>query len=168
MTEDYQPPNKSALLDVIHSERARLEALLAGLTEAQMVEPGVEANWSIKDIMAHIAAWERLALDRIHAAETGSALQYPIITNDNFVDQFNAEIYQAHADQPLAEVQTEFQNAHQDFVHQIEVLDESKLPQKLNFDWSGKLTYQVVISSNTHWHFIEHAESIEKWLENQT
>lgn len=167
MTEDYHPSDKAALLEVIRSERARFETLLAGLTEAQMVEPGVEADWSIKDLMAHIAAWERLAMDRIQAAQTGSALQYPLIAGDDFVDQFNAQVCQAHADQPLAEVQTEFRNAHQDFIRQIETLEESKLPQKLNFDWSGKLTFQVMISANTHWHYAEHAAAIEKWLETQ-
>ena len=167
MTEDYHPSNKAALLEVIHGERERLEALLADLTEAQMMEPGVEADWSIKDLMVHIAAWERLAMDRIQAAQTGSELQYPLIAGDDFVDQFNAQVYQEHASQPLAEIQAEFHCAHQDFIHQIEALDESRLPQKLNFDWSGKLTFQVMISANTHWHYAEHAVAIEKWLETQ-
>jgi hypothetical protein len=167
MTEDYHPPSKSTLLEVIHSEWARLESLLEGLTDAQMVEIGVEATWSIKDILAHITAWEKLAMDRIHAAQTGDDLQYPIIAGDNFVDEFNARTYTTHKDQLLLEVLAEFRATHRDFVVQIEALDENCLQKKLNFDWSGNLTYQVMISANTHWHYIEHADAIEKWLENQ-
>jgi len=165
MTEDYHPPSKSALLEVIRAERARLESLLEGLTEAQMVTGGVEGHWAIKDILAHIAAWERLAADRIHAAQTRENLQYPIIAGENFVDEYNAHIYETHKDLPLVKVQAEFYSAHRDFVAQIEALDESILPQKLGFDWSGHLTYQVMISSNTHWHYLEHANAIENWLE---
>jgi len=165
MTENHQPPDKSTLIDVIQSERARFESLLVGLTEAQMTKPGVEADWSIKDILAHIAAWERLAMDRIYAAQTGADLKYPLIAGDDFVDQFNAQNYEAHKNQSLSEVQAEFDNAHQEFMAQIEALPEARLFQKLNFDWSGKLTYQVMISANTHWHYPDHAAAIENWLE---
>ena len=65
MTEDYHPPTKSDLLAVIDSERTQLESLLKGLNDAQICKPGVEGPWSIKDILAHTAAWERLAFDRI-------------------------------------------------------------------------------------------------------
>jgi hypothetical protein len=164
MPEDYHPPTKADLLNVIRTERTRLESLLEGLSEAQMVEPGVEAAWSIKDILAHIAAWERLAMDRIRAAQTGEDLRFPLIAGDNFVDEFNTQTYVKHKDQPLAEVLEEFQNSHQEFLAQIEVLDEKYLSEKLNFDWSGNLTYQVMISANTHWHYAEHATAIEKWL----
>jgi hypothetical protein len=166
MVENHQPLDKSTLLDLIQSERARLESLLVELTEAQMTKPGVEADWSIKDILAHIAAWERLAMDRIQAAQTGGVLKYPLIAGDEFVDQFNAQNYEAHKHQSLSEIQAEFQNAHQEFIAQIESLPEERLSQRLNFDWSGKLTYQVMISANTHWHYPDHAAAIEKWLEN--
>ena len=83
MTEDYHPPTKSDLIEVIHTERTRLESLLEGLTDSQMTESGVESSWSIKDILAHIAAWERLAFDRIHAALSGKPLKFPLIKGDN-------------------------------------------------------------------------------------
>ena len=34
MSEDYHPPTKSDLLEVIRTERARLESLLEGLTDS--------------------------------------------------------------------------------------------------------------------------------------
>ena len=167
MTEDYHPPTKSDLLAVIQTERKRLVSLLDGLSETQMIEAKVEADWSIKDILAHISAWERLAMDRIHAAQTGEDLNFPLIAGDNFVDEFNAQIYEKHKNQSLEAVRQEFEQSHQAFLAQIEALDEKFLPKKLNFDWSGKLTYQVMISANTHWHYAEHANAIEKWREKE-
>lgn len=167
MNEDYHPPTKSDLLDVIHTERARLNSLLEGLTPSQMTEPGVEPSWSIKDILAHIAAWERLAIDRIHAAVSGDPLNFPLIKGDADVDKFNANVYEKNAAETLANIVSEFHASHQDFVAQIETLDEEFLVTPLPFDWAGKLTAQVVISANTHWHYVEHAESIAKWLDKQ-
>lgn len=167
MTEDYQPPTKSDLLEVICTERARLESLLEGLTDSQKLESGVEASWSIKDILAHIAAWERLAYDRIHAAVSGDPLKFPLIKGDADIDKFNADVYEKNKDQPLAKVTTEFHDSHRDFVAQIETLDDDFISASLPFDWAGKITAQVVISANTHWHYVEHAESVGRWLDKQ-
>jgi hypothetical protein len=167
MEEDYHPPTKSDLIDVINTERENLENLFAPLTADQKSKPGVEAAWSIKDIMAHIAAWERLAYDRIHAAISGDPLTFPIIKGDADVDKFNAEVYESNKDLPLAKVASEFRISHLDFLSQIENLDEELLSKPLPFDWAGKLTTQVVISANTHWHYLEHSAAIEKWLEKQ-
>lgn len=167
MSEDYHPPTKSDLLEVIHAERARLESLFEGLTADQMVTPGVEAAWSIKDILAHMAAWERLAYDRIHAAMSGDPLKFPLIKGDADVDKFNAEVYEKDKELPLDAVTAEFQDSHRAFVAQIETLDDDFLASPLPFDSAGKLTAQVVISANTHWHYVEHAAAIEKWLDKQ-
>jgi len=167
MNEDYQPPTKSDLLDVINTERENLEALVDSLTADQKVELGVEASWSIKDILAHIAAWERVAYDRIHAATTGEPLNFPIIKGDADVDKFNAEVYEKSKGLPLGEVMAEFNDSHLAFVAQIENLGDDFLFAPLPFDWAGKLTAQVVVSANTHWHYLEHAAAIEKWLDQQ-
>ena len=167
MNEDYQPPTKSDLLKAIFTEKENLESLVDGLTAAQKVEPGVEASWSIKDILAHIAAWERVAYDRIHAAITGEPLKFPLIKGDADVDKFNGEVYEKNKNRSLGEVMAEFQDSHQAFITQIENLDDDFLFAPLPFDWAGKLTAQVVISANTHWHYLEHAVAIEKWLNRQ-
>ncbi len=51
--------NKTQLLDMMRTARAQWEALLAEIPAAWMTEPGVEGEWSVKDIIAHIAWGER-------------------------------------------------------------------------------------------------------------
>ena len=167
MTEDYHPPKKSDLLDVIHAEREQLEKLIESLTDEQMTAASVTASWSVKDILAHIAAWERLACDRIQAALSGEPLKFPLIKGDTDVDLFNAEVYAQNQDQTLGQVLNEYNDSHQDFLDLIETLQDDFLASPLPFDWAGNLTAQVMISANTHWHYIEHAESISKWLESK-
>src|SRR6266851_4694999 len=68
-----------------------LEASCAGLSEAQLSEPGVSGDWSAKDVLAHVSTWE------------GEALKYlPLIlagrrpprysTQYGGIDAFNAQI----------------------------------------------------------------------------
>ena len=159
------PPTKQELLEAINQSWAELNEIIEGLSEEQVLQPGAMDNsWSYKDIMAHITAWEWLAMDRINTAQTGEPLKYPPMKDDDFVNAFNAEIYDKNKEKPLAEVVKEFHKAHADFITQIESLGEDILSKKLPFDWAGNLTYQVLISANTHWHYTEHIEASEKWL----
>lgn len=161
-------PTKNELIEAIKQSWAELNEIIAGLSEEQLLQPSaMDNNWSFKDIMAHITAWELLAMDRIHAAQTGEPLKFPEIKNDDFANAFNAEIFEKNKDKPLAKVIEDFHKAHAEFFAQIESLDEQTLSEKLPFDWAGNLTYQVLISANTLWHYTEHIEASEKWLAKQ-
>ena len=50
---------KVKLIELIVIQRHSLDQTLTRLEESQMTIPGVESDWSVKDILAHISAWER-------------------------------------------------------------------------------------------------------------
>jgi len=160
-------PTKSELLEVINQTWRELNQIIEGISDDQLLQPGaMNNNWSYKDIMAHITAWEWLAMDRINAAQTGEPLKYPPIKDDDFVNSFNADVFEKNRDVPLADVLDEFHKTHAEFFAQIERLEDNLLPRTLPFDWAGNLTFQVLISANTHWHYNEHIEASEKWLDS--
>ena len=51
--------NKSELLNGVREEYRQWEALLNQIGEARMDQPGAAADWSIKDIVAHLTGWRR-------------------------------------------------------------------------------------------------------------
>jgi hypothetical protein len=51
---------KAELLAEIRLQRRRLETNLASLTADERCRPGVCGEWSIKDILAHLQAWEQM------------------------------------------------------------------------------------------------------------
>src|SRR5262245_23587754 len=59
------PKTQAALLEKIRSERARLEQSIAMLSEAQLTQPGVVGESSVKDIMAHLTVWEQRLIQRV-------------------------------------------------------------------------------------------------------
>ena len=58
MNAQTEKMTKSELLNQIRTERGQLEETLARLTHAQMLLPGVDGEWSVKDALAHISTWE--------------------------------------------------------------------------------------------------------------
>jgi hypothetical protein len=63
--------SKDQLLKGIHTERVRLESNLSTLSAEEMSQPGVTGTWSVKDILAHLVAWERLFLEWYQAGVKG-------------------------------------------------------------------------------------------------
>jgi len=62
-------------MSILEREELRIfEELISGfdsLTEAQMNAVGVTPEWSAKDLLAHLAYWERAAAERIREFEAG-------------------------------------------------------------------------------------------------
>lgn len=167
MKDNYHPNNKQELLSVINEKRNSLDFLIESLSVDQKLTPGVEAYWSIKDLMAHIAAWEHFAYDRIHSALTGESLKYPVIESDHFIDDFNSSIYEANKDIPYDLIEADYHSAHKELMREIENLDDNLIQAKLPFTWAGELTFLDFISANTHWHYIDHMASIRKFFEER-
>ncbi len=93
-----------ALLDVVEDTWHQLDAALAGLDEAAMLEPGVVEGWSIKDLLGHVAAWEQMALRHVDQWRRGGT---PGGTGDFSVDAYNAAESARRRDWPLAQVRAE-------------------------------------------------------------
>lgn len=46
----------------VEQERGALEAQLAQLSDEQNTMPGVVGDWPVKDVLAHLVAWEQMCL----------------------------------------------------------------------------------------------------------
>src|SRR2546421_13130227 len=96
--------NKHEFINTMRSERAQWDALLGEMGAANMTKPGAAGDWCIKDLIAHISAYEKW-LGELFAAVRRGALPAPSVVNDHDKDQSNAAIYAANKDRPLAGVQ---------------------------------------------------------------
>ena len=63
--------SRSQLLRRIDERWQALLASCAGLSDAEMSEPGVTGNWSVKDIIGHVTSWEEEALMHLPAIIAG-------------------------------------------------------------------------------------------------
>jgi len=72
-----RPTTKNQLLETIEIERKALEKFLAELSPAQMIEPGVVGERSVKDVLAHLIEWEHMVLSWHVAGLQGKAPMTP-------------------------------------------------------------------------------------------
>src|SRR5579863_7987255 len=62
---------KAEMLALIGERHAEIEAVLAHLSESEMLQTGVMKNWSAKDILVHITMWEQWLL-RVLRGDAGA------------------------------------------------------------------------------------------------
>jgi len=160
MSERSQHITKPELLAEIRAERKLLEDTRARLGEGQMLAPGVDGEWSVKDILAHIVAWEQRMIRWIGSHLRGEPPDVPLPWD---VERMNAETYAQVKDKPLAEVLEEFHQSYQAALLLAESLSEGQLQTEYTDTWPmGPLWLGV--AANTCWHYKEHREDIEAWL----
>jgi len=156
---------KAELLSGIHSEYALLEETLAGLSESQMVQPGVEGGWSVKDIIAHIAVWQQRMVGWVT-----EALQGEIPKTEESVEQmhqWNQESYLANQDKLLDEVLADFRHWHQEALTLTEATSEEELCDPNRYVWLKGRPLWAMIVGDTRDHYQEHRQNVAAWLENQ-
>jgi len=163
MTDHIDRLTKSELLEQIRSERGLLEETLARLTHPRMFIPGVEGEWTVKDILAHISTWERWMIRWINRLLEGKKPDTPEPWD---VDRMNAETYKRVKRLSLADVLKEFRESHWDSLTLAESLSEEQLQTIYSDRWPmGPLWLGV--AANTCFHYKEHRIDIQKWLDSQ-
>lgn len=151
---------KHELLDQIRSERGRLEETLARLTHSQMLLPGVDGEWSVKDTLAHISTWERWMIHWTNSLLRG---EKPDTPDPWDIDGMNAEMYNRIREFSLANVLEEFRQSYWDSLALAESLKEDQLQSVYVDSWPmGPLWLGV--AANTCFHYKEHRTDIQKWL----
>jgi hypothetical protein len=149
--EQQLPPDDPATIpDRMRAEHARLEALLAGISDEQFVRPEAYGAWSGKDMLAHITFWEQRVIAYINGAK--ESLVRPDEDEQAAVDRINAEVLAANREKPLAEVRAEFERSYQQVLHVAESLSAGDLADEVLYG---------LFAGDTFEHYREHIEMLE-------
>jgi hypothetical protein len=127
---------RDEVLAELKSENEDWERLLADIGEDRMEEPGVAGAWSIKDIVAHLAAWRRRTVGRIEAVANGQpepAHEWPAGLADD--DEINAWFHARDRGKSVREVLDESRGVFQQLVSAIEKLPDEALDDPARFPW---------------------------------
>ena len=156
-TERTDPKDKAQLLERIRAARADLEQTLAGLDDAALSAPGPE-GWSVKDHLAHLAAWERKVLANMDGRASHEVLGVPeaVYKGGDWV-AINEYVRAPDKDRPAAEVLVEFRRAYGVLTQRI-----ADLPDEVLFGKDDSLLNNI--SGNSYGHDEEHKPWIEAVL----
>jgi hypothetical protein len=156
--------DKATLLDKIRTRQAEFEALLATLNTSQLTTPGVNGDWSIKDILAHLVSWQKRTLAYLDAAARQGKPDIECISSDAEMDNLNARFYAGNKSRPLADVMTDFKNTYAQVVAAVEALSADDLIEPNRFTWLNGDPLWEQVAGNTYEHIDEHIGSIQAWL----
>ena len=126
----------------------------SGLTEPELLDPGVTGVWSVRDIIAHVTTWEEEALKHLPLVLTGEKPpRYS--TMHGGIDAFNARETERKRSLPLAEVLRQSDVVHGRLVDFVANVAEDHL--------RGETRFRHRLRLDTYGHYPKHAEAIRKW-----
>ncbi len=152
---------KTELFNTIETERKRLEDTLAGLGPEQMTRPGAMGEWSVKDILGHIAVWEARLVTILYTVERGVAPK--MFHGQAEVDRLNGESYAEQRDRLLDRVLSDFHAVHAQLLKRLEVVRERDLTDPQRFKWMEGDPLEKLVAADTFGHYAEHLPAIEAW-----
>jgi hypothetical protein len=79
------------LIATMRSERAKWRALISNVGQSVALQSGVVGEWSLKDVVAHVTAYERGLVEWLAAASRGQAFVFADL-GDPDLDGRNARI----------------------------------------------------------------------------
>ncbi len=169
--------DKATVLSEIGGKHDEMEALLASLDERQMTQRGVYEELSVKDVLVHIVAWERMMLGWLAAIQRGeSPVRYApgFIFNEQGPDEdpeaeavmnrLNDHVFQENKNRPLADVMADFQATHEDVVKAVSQASDADLFDEKHSTWRRKWAFYETVAGNTYGHYQEHIDLIRAWL----
>ncbi len=152
---------KDELVDKIETEWNNLQAALDGLTEEQMHQPGVVGEWSVKDILAHITAWQTRLITTLFKAEKGFT---PETTETGpTVDQLNEQLYREMKDRAFDQVWDDLDSSYYQLLIRLEGWKEKDLFDPRKFQWMKGQPFADYIAGDSYEHYAEHAAQIREW-----
>jgi len=159
--------NTAELLDLIHRDRAELEACLARVPADKLTAPVLAGGWSVKDMLAHIIFWEQRALLILANARAGQKTPLSWESEEDIeqaINRVNEAARQASQAQSLEDVLVRFAASYQEMLTTIEATPEDYLFISDDFwDVAGGNVVEL-IASNTYEHYPEHAAMLAAWL----
>ena len=155
---------KDELLQNIRRDRAQLEALVAGVSDAEFATPGPNGGWAVKDHLSHVAAWERMIVAHLR---DGSDREVAGMDQASYaaatLDELNDQLYRLHRDRPAEQVRDEFAAAHSAIGAFIGEMPGDRLAGPYWDDDPSGRTALDKIAGDTYLHYREHLQ----WIQEQ-
>jgi hypothetical protein len=151
--------DRSQLLKRLDKAWEAFKSSYAGLSESELMEPGVTGAWSVRDIIAHVTSWEEEALKHLPLIQAGGKPPRYSVTYGG-IDAFNSQIIEKKRNLPLSEVLRQQEDTHGRLIEFIQSAPEDHFVRETRFRRRLRL--------DTYSHYPKHTEAIQKWREQRT
>ena len=164
-----RPKTKDQLLELASTNYDKLQAEITHLTPEEMTESGVVEIWSVKDVLAHLTAWQQMTLSWYRIGKTGET---PITPSEKYtwreIPALNQEIYETYRDAHLDDIQRDFTTSHEETMALIESIDDEELFTPKVYQWTKTTTVGAYFISATSSHYDWARKEIRRWVKRKS
>jgi hypothetical protein len=161
---------KEHILAALREKFDNWVALLASLSEEQITTASFDLGWSIKDVIAHLWAWQQITIARLQGGLNDREPDYPkwIVENienwEGDSDRVNALTFETQHEKSWSEVYQTWRNGYLQLMELGAKFSERDLLDGDKFPWlHGYSQAAILIASYDHHQ--EHFEKLKRWLE---
>jgi uncharacterized damage-inducible protein DinB/predicted RNase H-like HicB family nuclease len=150
---------KAVFLAALAAARKELLTAVSLVPEDERTTRPVEGEWTIQDVLGHIADWELFSVDGLRRM---GADQPPDIERVADIQTWNEAHAEARRDQPWEQVWEDFSRARRELVDALEQMSQAQLARSWSFSWGEGTVYEWA------WVYLrhdrEHAHGLRKAL----
>ena len=154
--------NKTDVIAKLEEGREQFLDAIEGLSEDDLQQPGVMGEWSVKDILVHLARWETELVMLLWQASRGQKPTSALVSSTS-VDELNDRWYQESRTRPLSLVLEDFHGVRTQLMRRIEDLPEKAFNDTHYYRWLDNQPLWEWIAGDSFDHEAEHEAQIRAW-----
>ena len=160
---------KQHILTALQEEFDEWEELLASLSAQHISTPLLPSHWTIKDVIAHLMAWQQRSIARVEAALLNREPAFPgwlagvDPDEEGTTEQTNGWIYDFYREQPWSAVHRNWRVGFQRFLESAAGISEKDLLDGGKYPWLQGYPLAVILLASYD-HHQEHYEKLVQWL----
>ncbi len=147
---------KKRLLDHLSNSH---QALAATIKDVDLDMPVYEdTNWRVRDILGHMATWDRETAKSLRAYQAGSEYSIPDFDEDAYNQQTVSDRRKLSGQQIL----DEFEGAYDEFRSAVQEMPDERFPGDLLYPWGDERGNIATLVEYMIEHADEHNEEIKQ------
>ncbi len=143
----------------LESAWAELRSPVDEVPDSELEQPGVVDEWSMKDLLGHLAFWSQHAADSLTAVDAGRTDEIVFGEGENWFDDWNAREYIVRKDRSFSDIRVEWLRGYENARAALVAASEEDLAKK-----HGEYDPQHSFPADTFLHYREHTEHIRSWM----
>lgn len=160
------PMTGARLVGLLDAERTRWYELLAEVGAARMEEPGVEGEWSVKELVAHLTFYERRVVETGQKVlATGSFTRPSDDLAAMSMDERNEAIAATARARPVADVLAEADQVFNQLRVMLAHVPQDLLNDPRRLGMPDDVAPWMRVANNSYGHYRQHEQAIRDWLE---
>ena len=157
---DEHLTDKAQILARMETSYRALRSALDRAGPGALERAGAWGEWTLKDLVAHIAYWQSVATERLQKFGTGRADEIRYFKDDAEIDEVNENVYRANKDRPLAEMLETLDVGYQALRTAAKSIPADVYPQN-----QEPVPVRNWVAGNSFAHYEEHTADIEKAIQ---